>query len=54
MEEETLNGEHLYWAIIRLRILLFTLLLKELGLDENLITDSIINNREYSYALTKK
>jgi len=54
MEEETLNGEHLYWATIRLKILLFTLLLKELGLDENLITDSILNNREYRFALTKK
>ena len=54
MEEEILNGEHLYWATIRLRILLFALLLRELGLNENLITDSILNNREYSLALTKK
>ncbi len=54
MNEEVLDGENLYWGTIRLRILLFALLLKELGLAEKLITDSILESREYSFALTKK
>jgi len=53
LKDVALKNADLYWAIQRLRILISILLLKEIGIQEKLILNSMIKNNKFGQVLRK-
>ena len=54
LKDSSLKGADLYWANQRLRVFITILLLKEIGIEENIILDSMRKNNKISQILNKR
>ncbi|MCK4822918.1 hypothetical protein KA005_44570, partial [bacterium] len=54
LKDFSLKGADLYWANQRLRVFITILLLKEIGIEENIIFDSMRKNNKISQILNKR